>query len=69
MTDLNKIVSEIINNRQKILDDFAKAYLAENYSDGDIRNLVLNESFPEMNLFEQDVGPGHFRWWFEKKVT
>lgn len=61
---LNEVVQEIINNRQKILDEFEKAYLAENMKETPIRNLVLVEQ--QTPPTEKYSGFG-YRYWFEEK--
>lgn len=53
----DEIVLTIRNKRSQILDDFFKAYLAENMKDILIKNLVLNE---------QQID-GKYRWWWSQK--
>jgi hypothetical protein len=56
--DIHKIAQDIFNHRNKIIDEFCKAYLAENMMEGEpIKNLVLNEQFKD----------GIFKWWFSVK--
>ena len=56
--DIHEIAHQIYLQRHKILDDFCKAYLAENMIDSTpIRNLVLNEQFID----------GRYRWWYSVK--
>lgn len=54
---IDEMVKNIIDKRHQILDDFSKAYLAENMKDQPIKDLVLNE---------QQIDD-KYRWWFSVK--
>jgi len=61
---LYELTSEIIQTRHKILDEFAKAYLAETMHDVQIRNLVLNE---QQVVPTEKYGVFGYKYWFEVK--
>lgn len=54
---IHEMAKQIMQQRHKILDDFCKAYLAENAKNIPIRDLVLNE---------QQID-GRYRWWWSLK--
>jgi hypothetical protein len=58
---VHKHTQEIIINRKKILDEFCKAYLAENMQDTPIRDLTLNEQ--QIEPTEKFEGFS-YKYWF-----
>lgn len=62
MSDCDNLIHQyaqlIHSKRNEIIDEFCKAYLAENMNEAiPIRNLVLNEQYID----------GKYRWWFSVK--
>lgn len=62
---VHKHTQEIILNRKQILDEFCKAYLAENMRDTPIRNLTLNEQ--QVEPTEKFEGFS-YKYWFSAET-
>lgn len=61
--ELEKAVSEILNNHLKIIDDWCKAYMAQRFKEGisiDVGSFTLCQQ--NLSLAPNEVG---FKYWFE----